>query len=103
MRWVGHMPRVGEERKVYKVSVGKPQEKRLLGRPRRRWENGIRMDLRELGWDGVGWFQLAEGRSRWRAIVNAVMNLRVLTSRSYRTGGQVLHPHKRPVKYFCIF
>jgi hypothetical protein len=82
MRWTGHVARMGEERKVYKVLVGKPEGKRPLGRPRRRWENGIRMDLREIGWGSVEWIQLAQGSDRWRAVVNTVMNLRVLAPRS---------------------
>jgi hypothetical protein len=69
---------MGEERKVYKVLVGKTEGKRPLGRPRRRWEDGIRMDLRESGLEGVDWIRLAQGRDRWRAVVSAVMNLRVL-------------------------
>jgi hypothetical protein len=67
---------MGEERKVYKVLVGKPEGKRPLGRPSHRWEDGIRMDLRETGLRGVGWIQLAQDRDRWLAVVNAVMNLR---------------------------
>jgi hypothetical protein len=72
---------MGEERKVYKVLVGKPEEKRPLGRPRRRWEDGIRMDLREIAWGG-DWIRLAQDRDRWRAVVSAVMNLRLLVPRS---------------------
>jgi hypothetical protein len=82
MRWAGHVARVGEERNVYRVLVGKPEGKRQLGRPRRRWEDGIRMDLREIGWGSVDWIQLAQDRDRWRAVVNMVMNLRVLAPRS---------------------
>jgi hypothetical protein len=67
---------------VYKVLVGKPEVKRPLGRPRRRWEDGIRMDLREIGLRGVDWIRLAEDRDWWRAVVSAVMNLRVLAPRS---------------------
>jgi hypothetical protein len=67
-----------EERKVYKVAVGKPEGRRPLGRQRRRWEDGIRMDLKEIGWGSVGWIQFAQDRDRWRAVVNTVMNLRVL-------------------------
>jgi hypothetical protein len=78
MRWAGHVARMGEERRVYKVLVGKPEGKRPLGRPRRRWEDGIRMDLREIGLEGVDWTRLAQDRDRWRAVVSAVMNLRVL-------------------------
>jgi hypothetical protein len=75
---------MGEERKVYKVLVGKPEGKRPLGRPRRRWEDGIRMDLREIGLEGGGvdWIRLAQDRGRWRAVVSALMNLRVLAPRS---------------------
>jgi hypothetical protein len=79
MRLAGHVARIGEERNVYKVLMVKPEGKRPLGRPRRRWEDGIRMDLREIGWGSVDWIQLAEDRDRWRAVVCAVMNLRVLT------------------------
>jgi hypothetical protein len=68
---------------VYKVLVGKPEGKRPLGRPRRRWEDGIRMDVREIGLGGgVDCIRLAQDRDRWRAVVNAVMNLRVLAPRS---------------------
>jgi hypothetical protein len=67
----------GEERKMYKVLVVKPEGKRPLGRPRRRWEDGIRMDLREIGLGCVDWIRLALDRDRWRAVVSAVMNLRV--------------------------
>jgi hypothetical protein len=62
--------------------VGKPEGKRPLGKPRYRWENGIKMDLREIGWWGVEWIHLAQDRDLWRAVVNAVMNLRVLAPRS---------------------
>jgi hypothetical protein len=68
----------GRGEKAYKVLVGKPEGKRPLGRPRRRWEDGIRMDLREIGLGGVNWIRLAQDRDRWRAVVSAVMNLRVL-------------------------
>jgi hypothetical protein len=78
MRWAGHVARVGEGRNVYRVLVGRPEGKRPLERPRRRWEDGIKMDLREVGWGGVKWIHLAQDRDRWRAVVNAVMNLRVL-------------------------
>jgi hypothetical protein len=73
---------MGEKRKVYKVLVGKPQGKRPLGRPRHRWEDGIRMDLMEIGSGGVDWIRLSQDRDRWRAVVSAVMNLRVLAPRS---------------------
>jgi hypothetical protein len=70
---------MGEETNVYKVLMGKPEGKRSLGRPRRRWKGGIRMDI---GWGSVGWIQLAQDRDRWRALVNTAMKLRVLTPRS---------------------
>jgi hypothetical protein len=73
---------MGEERRVYKVLVGKPEGKRPLGRPRRRWEDGIRMDLREISLGDVDWILLAQDRDRWRAVVSAVMNLRILAPRS---------------------
>jgi hypothetical protein len=72
---------MGEESNVYRVLVRKPEGKRPLGRPRRRWENGIRMDLRDIGCGSLDWIQLAQDRDRWRAVVNTVMNLRVLASR----------------------
>jgi hypothetical protein len=78
MRWAGHVERMGEERNVYRVLMGKPEGKRPFGRPRCRWEDGIRMDLREIGWGRVDRIQLARDRDRWRALVNTVMNLRVL-------------------------
>jgi hypothetical protein len=74
--------RMGGERKLYSVSVGKPEGKRPLGRPWRRWEDGIRMDLRQIGLGGVDWIRLSQDRDRWRAVVCAVMNLRVLVPRS---------------------
>jgi hypothetical protein len=64
-------------RNKHKILVGKPEGKRPLGRPRRRWEHNIRMDLTEIEWDGVDWIHLAQGRDQWRALVNTVMNLRV--------------------------
>jgi hypothetical protein len=73
---------MGVERKVYKVLAGKPEGKRPLERPRHRWEDGIRMDLREIGLGGVDWIRLVQDRDRWRAVVSAVMNLRVLAPRS---------------------
>jgi hypothetical protein len=77
MRWAGHVARMGEERGVYRVLVGRPEWKRPLGRPRHRWEDNIKMDLREIGIDGANWIQLAQDRIQWRAFVNTVMNLRV--------------------------
>jgi len=77
MRWAWHVARMGERRGVHRILVGKPEGKRPLGRPRRRWENNIKMDLQEVGCGGVDWTELAQDRDRWRALVNAVMNLRV--------------------------
>jgi hypothetical protein len=68
---------MGEERGVYMVLVGKPEEKRPLERPRHRWEGNIKMDVQEVGCGGMNWIGLTQDRDRWRAIVNAVMNLRV--------------------------
>jgi len=77
MRWVGHVARMGEERVVYRVLVGNPERKRPLGRPRRRWVYNIRMDLQEVGCGYMDWIGWAQDRDRWRALVSAVMSLRV--------------------------
>jgi hypothetical protein len=77
MRWAGHVARVGEKRNSYRLSVGKPEGRRPLGRPRRRWVNNVGMDLVEVGWDDVGWIGLVQDRDRWRALENSVLNLRV--------------------------
>ena len=71
------MARMGVGRGVYRVVVGKPEGKRPLGRPRRRWEDNIKMDLQEVGWGCEDWMELAEDRNRWRAVVSTVMNLEV--------------------------
>jgi len=76
MRWAGHVARMGEERGVYRVLVGKPEGKRPLGRPRHRWVNNIGMDLREVGCGYMDWIGLAQHRDRGRTLVSAVMNLR---------------------------
>jgi hypothetical protein len=68
---------MGETRNAYRILVGKPEGKRPLGRPRRRWMDNINIYLRELGWDGVDWIDLAPDRDQWSALVNTVMNLRV--------------------------
>jgi hypothetical protein len=81
MRWAGHVARMGEERKVYKVLVGKPEGKRPLGRPRRRWKMRSEWILRRLAWGGVDWIRLAQDRDLWRAVVSTVINLRVLSPR----------------------
>jgi hypothetical protein len=74
---------MGEGRNVYRVLVGKCKRKSPLERPKRRWEDGVKIDLREIGWEGgVEWIHLAQDRDRWLAVVNAVMNLRVLPARS---------------------
>ena len=78
MRWAGHVARIGEERRVYGVLVGKVEGKRPLGRPRRRWVDNIRIYLQEVGCGYMDWFGLAQDRDRWRTLVSAVMNLRVL-------------------------
>jgi hypothetical protein len=77
MRWAGHVAYMGEVRGAYKILVGRPEGRRPLGRPRRRWEDSIKMDLREIGFGDVDWNHLAQDRDRWRALVNTVMNLRV--------------------------
>jgi hypothetical protein len=77
MRWAGNVARMGEERGVHRVLVGKPEGKRPLGRPRRRWEDNIKMDVEEVGGGRGDWMELAQGRDRWRALVSTVKNLRV--------------------------
>jgi len=77
MKWVGHVARIGARRGVYRVLVGKPEGKRPPGRPRRRWEDYIMMDLQEVGCGDMDWIELAQDRDRWRTLVNVVMNLRV--------------------------
>jgi hypothetical protein len=77
MGWAGHVARMGEERGAYRDLVGKPEGKRPLGRPRRRWVNNIRTDLQEEGCGYVDWIGLAQDRDRWRTLVSVVMNLRV--------------------------
>jgi hypothetical protein len=77
MTWVGHVARMGEKRNAYRLLVGKPERKRPLERPRRRWVDNIRMDLGEVGWGDVDWIGLAKDRNRRRALVNSVLNLRV--------------------------
>ncbi|KAJ4444245.1 hypothetical protein ANN_06036 [Periplaneta americana] len=77
LRWAGHVARMGESRNAYRVLVGRPEGKRPLGRPRRRWEDNIKMDFREVGYDDREWVNLAQDRDQWRAYVRAAMNLRV--------------------------
>jgi hypothetical protein len=77
MRRAAHVARIGEERVVHRVLVGKPKGKRPLGRPRRRWEDNIKMDVQKVGGGRGDWMELAEDRDGWRALVITVMNLRV--------------------------
>ena len=77
MRWSEHVERMEEVRGLYRILVWKPEGKRPLGRPWRRWEENIKMDLQEVGSGNVDWIELAQDRDRWRALVNAVMNLQV--------------------------
>jgi hypothetical protein len=77
MRWIGHVACMGEGRGVYGVLVGRPEGKRPLRRPRHRWGDNIKLDLRETGIDGVNWIQLAQDRVQWQAFVYMMMNLQV--------------------------
>jgi hypothetical protein len=77
MRWAGHVVRMEEKRKAYRLLVGKPEAKRPLGSSRHRWVDNIKRDLGEVEWGDVDWIGLAKDRNRWRALVNLVLNLRV--------------------------
>jgi hypothetical protein len=77
MRWAGHVVNMGEVRGAYNILVGRPEGRRPLGKPRRRWEDNIKLDLWEIGFGDVDWINLAQDRDRWRGLVNTVMNLRV--------------------------
>jgi hypothetical protein len=77
MRWAGHVARMGEVRDAYNILVGRPERRRPLGRPRHRWVDNIKLDLREIGFGDVDWINLAQDRDRWQVLVNTVMNLRV--------------------------
>jgi hypothetical protein len=77
MRWAWHVARMGEKRNAYRIFVGKPEGKRPSGRPRHRWEDNVRMDLREIGLGGMDWIDLAQDRDQWRALMNTAMNLQV--------------------------
>jgi hypothetical protein len=77
MRWAGNVARMGERSGVYMVLVGKPEGKRPIGRPRHRWEYNVQIDLQEVGCGDMDWIDLAQDRDRWRALVHAVMNVRV--------------------------
>jgi hypothetical protein len=74
IRWAGHVARMGEKRNAYRILVGNPYRKRSLGRPRCRSVDNIKMDIREIEWDGMGWIELAQDMGQWRAFVNTVMN-----------------------------
>jgi hypothetical protein len=77
MRLAGHVARMGEERGAYRIFVGRPEGRRPLGRPRRTWEDNIKIDLQEVGLEGMDWIDMTQDRDRWWAVVNAVMNFRV--------------------------
>jgi hypothetical protein len=77
MRWARHVARMGETRNAYRIMVGKPEGKRPLGRPRRRWVDNIKIDLREIGFVGMCWIDMAQDRDQWRTLVNTVTTLRV--------------------------
>jgi hypothetical protein len=77
MRWARHVARIGAAMNAYMILVGKLEGKRPLGRPRRRWVDNIKIDLREIEWDALDWINQAQERDQWRALVNTVMNLRV--------------------------
>jgi len=77
MNWAGHVAPMGEKRGVYRVLMGKSEGKRPLGRPKPRWEDNIKIDLQEVGCGSMDWIELAQDRGRWRALVNAVINLRI--------------------------
>jgi hypothetical protein len=78
MRWAGHVAQMGETRNAYRILVGKPEGKRPLGRPRRRWMDNIKIDLRHIEWDVVDWIDLVQDRDQWMALVNTTMKIRVL-------------------------
>jgi hypothetical protein len=88
MRWVGHVSRMGEKRNVYRLLVAKPEGKRPLGRPRHRWIDSIKMGLLEIGLGDVDWISLAQDRYRWRALVNAVINHKMLGN--YQVAAQLV-------------
>jgi hypothetical protein len=77
VRWAGHIARVGQKRNVYKLFIGKSERKRPRGRPGHRWEDNIRINVREIVWEGVDWIHMARDRDQWRVLVNTVTSLRV--------------------------
>jgi hypothetical protein len=76
MRWAGHVARMGEKRKAYRLFVGTPKGKRPLGRPRHKWVGNVKMDVREMGWGGMDWIDLVQDRAQCIALVNTAMNFR---------------------------
>jgi hypothetical protein len=77
MRWAGHVAQMGAKRNANRILVGKPYGKRPLGRPRHRWVDNITMELREIGWDGVDWIDMAQEGDQWRALVNTTLNFQI--------------------------
>jgi hypothetical protein len=77
IRWAGHVACMRSKRNAYRILVGKPEGKTPLGRPRGRWEDNVKMDVREIGWDGIDWTDLPQDRDQCKALVNTVMNLQV--------------------------
>jgi hypothetical protein len=80
MRWAWHVARIGAKKNSYRILVGKPEGKSPLGSPRLRWVDYIKMDVRGMGWDGMNWIDPAQNRNQRRALVNTVMNLKMLGS-----------------------
>jgi hypothetical protein len=78
MRWAGHVALMGVRRNAYRILVGKPEGRRLLGRPRCRWVDNTKMNLRKIEWGSMNWIDVVQDRDQWRALVNKVMNLRVI-------------------------
>jgi hypothetical protein len=77
MKWAGNVARIREKKNSYKIFVRKPERNRPIGRPRRRWQDNIKMDLREIGWGGMDWIDLAQDMEQWKTLVNTVMNIQV--------------------------
>jgi hypothetical protein len=94
MIWAGHIAQMGARRNAYRILVGKPE-----GRPRRRWVDNIKMDLREIGWDGMDWIDLAQDRDHWRAVVNTVINLRVPSNAGKLLSGAQLAASQEGLSY----
>jgi hypothetical protein len=106
--WTGHAARMGERRNAYRILVGKAEGKKTLGRPRRRWEDNIKMTYREIGWGAMDSIDLAQDKDQWRALVNTVINLQVPYNvgkflSSYATGGFSRWAQLHGVSSFCVF